>query len=291
MKKLVLLLSLLCGGFLHAQSQLPVINAPVFKGVDANGKPLAGGKLWTYVAGSSTPQNTYADAGGSGVNPNPVVLDSSGTAKVFVLKAAYKFILQDAAGNQIYSIDNVNYAPPASPVSSVFGRTGAVTAQSGDYTCGQVTGAVCSLATVYYQNVQVNAGGTAQRQAINFINGTNTTANCVDDAGNNRTNCKFDWVAPTTTPDIWFAFDTCTIAQTGNTYQCGGTFSGSPFPLSSSPTAMVCTPQTPGPVSATFNITQGSLSSSGFSYSFGQYMGNGTSGSAVGAHVYCTIHF
>jgi hypothetical protein len=43
-----------------------------------------------------------------------------------------------------YTCAQVTGCPTTTPVSSVFGRTGAVTAQSGDYTVGQVTGAATS---------------------------------------------------------------------------------------------------------------------------------------------------
>jgi hypothetical protein len=293
MKKLRILLvsSLLCGGFLLAQTISAPINQPVFRAFDANGNPLAGGKLFSYAAGTSTLLATYADAARATPNSNPVILDSTGQAKVFMGLANYKFILQDANGVQQWTIDSVNGAPPPSAVTSVFGRTGAVAALSGDYSCGQITGAVCSLPTIRYQTVQANGSTQTQRSKINLISGTQITVACADNSGNDSTDCTITYVAPVATSDIWFAFDTCTIAQTGNTYQCSSTYSGSPFPLDASPSAMVCTPQTPGPVSATFNITQGSLGSSGFQYSFGQYMGNGTSGSAVGAHVFCVIHF
>lgn len=46
--------------------------------VDPTGVPYAAGQLFFYVTGTSTPQNTYQDAGLTVPNPNPVVADSSG---------------------------------------------------------------------------------------------------------------------------------------------------------------------------------------------------------------------
>ena len=73
---------------------------------DDDGNPLSGGKLYTYAAGTTTPQATYTDAGGLTQNANPVVLDSSGRATVF-LSGSYKFRLEDSLGNLIEETDNI----------------------------------------------------------------------------------------------------------------------------------------------------------------------------------------
>ena len=63
---------------------------------DENGKPLAAGKLYTYVAGSSSPVATYKSITGSELNTNPIILDSAGYADfVLELGASYKFVLKD----------------------------------------------------------------------------------------------------------------------------------------------------------------------------------------------------
>ena len=46
---------------------LPVIKQRYF---DADGEPLAGGKLYSYVAGTSTPAATYTDMTGSTPPPS-----------------------------------------------------------------------------------------------------------------------------------------------------------------------------------------------------------------------------
>jgi hypothetical protein len=83
--------------------------APVFKQqfFDNNGAVLAGGKLYSYLAGTTTAQATYANAAGT-VNANPVVLDSAGRADVWLDPTiAYKLVLQDVNGVQIWSEDNI----------------------------------------------------------------------------------------------------------------------------------------------------------------------------------------
>jgi hypothetical protein len=80
---------------------------------DNNGVPLAGGKLYTYAAGTTTPQTTYSSISGSTPNANPIVLDSagriSGSSEVWLTNGvAYKFVLKTNADVQIWSADNVS---------------------------------------------------------------------------------------------------------------------------------------------------------------------------------------
>lgn len=84
-----------------------------------NGAPLVGGKLYTYVAGTTTPQATYTDETGSTANTNPVILDSRGEANVWLGAASYKFILTDADDVELWSVDYITAPTTAlSPVLS-----------------------------------------------------------------------------------------------------------------------------------------------------------------------------
>jgi hypothetical protein len=49
-----------------------------FVAVDGNGNVRANARLYFYQTGTTTLQNTYADASLSAVNTNPVVADSNG---------------------------------------------------------------------------------------------------------------------------------------------------------------------------------------------------------------------
>jgi hypothetical protein len=49
-----------------------LLTFPLFRAFDPNGLPLAGGKVYTYAAGTSTPLATYTDQAGSTTNANPV---------------------------------------------------------------------------------------------------------------------------------------------------------------------------------------------------------------------------
>lgn len=74
---------------------------------DANGDPLAGGLLYSYAAGTSTPLATYTDASEVTPNPNPIVLNGSGEATIWLGSGTYKFVLKDSLGNILSTVDNV----------------------------------------------------------------------------------------------------------------------------------------------------------------------------------------
>ena len=80
---------------------------------DANGRPLVGGKVCSYQAGTTTPLATYSDSIGT-LNTNPVTLDSSGRANIWLGTSAYKIQLQDSTGTPgvcngqvIWTVDNI----------------------------------------------------------------------------------------------------------------------------------------------------------------------------------------
>jgi hypothetical protein len=84
--------------------------APVLKHtfVDANGAPLVGGKLYSYVANTSTPAATYSDDSEDTHNANPTILDANGQASIWISGAqSYKFVLKDANDVTQWTIDNV----------------------------------------------------------------------------------------------------------------------------------------------------------------------------------------
>lgn len=78
-----------------------------YQAFDDNGNLLVGGKLYTYEAGTLTPKATYTTAAGTVANSNPVILDSSGYADVWLGDGGYKFRLDDADDNTIFVVDNI----------------------------------------------------------------------------------------------------------------------------------------------------------------------------------------
>lgn len=63
--------------------------------IDDCGKPLAGGKVYTYEANTTTPKLTYADTNGQSPNTNPIILDESGRANIYMADGAYRIRVLD----------------------------------------------------------------------------------------------------------------------------------------------------------------------------------------------------
>ncbi len=85
---------------------LPLLPNPKQQYFDANGNPLAGGKLYTYAAGTTTPKATYQDAAGTTPNANPIILDSLGQAVIF-WNGSYKVKLNTPADALVWTVDNI----------------------------------------------------------------------------------------------------------------------------------------------------------------------------------------
>jgi hypothetical protein len=71
---------------------------------------LSGGKIYTYAAGTTTPQNTFTSVTGSSANPNPIVLNSAGRLPEDMWLSEgvkYRFVLTDSNDVQIGEYDDI----------------------------------------------------------------------------------------------------------------------------------------------------------------------------------------
>lgn len=74
---------------------------------EADGTPLAGGKVDFFEAGSATPKDTFTDFGGLTANPNPVILDANGEADIWLQTGKYKVVLKTSADVVRWTVDDV----------------------------------------------------------------------------------------------------------------------------------------------------------------------------------------
>lgn len=93
--------------------------APVrYKATDSNGQPLIGGKVYAYVAGSTTtPKDTYSDKNMGDLNTWPVVLDDAGSAAIYI-SGDYYFRIFDA--NDVLVEEGDGIADPESVAQAIF---------------------------------------------------------------------------------------------------------------------------------------------------------------------------
>lgn len=111
---------------------------------DNNGIPLSGGLVYTYTAGTTTPQASYTTSAGNIAHANPIVLDSSGRVssggEIWLTDAvAYKFALQTSAAVLIATYDNVT--------GNASGIISSLAASSGSSLIGYIQGSANAVAT------------------------------------------------------------------------------------------------------------------------------------------------
>jgi hypothetical protein len=79
--------------------------------LDNSGNPLSGGKIFTYAAGTTTPQATYTSSSGVTAHSNPIILDAAGrvpSGEIWLADGLqYKFLIKTSADVQIGSYDNI----------------------------------------------------------------------------------------------------------------------------------------------------------------------------------------
>jgi hypothetical protein len=128
------------------------INISYFAGAgaqffDSNGAPLAGGLLYTYLAGTTTPVTTYTLPSGAVNNTNPIVLDAAGRTpnEIWVDGGVfYKFVLKSSTFVPIGTYDNIPAVGDITTTTNLItvagtnALVGAATPTLGGYAAGQV---------------------------------------------------------------------------------------------------------------------------------------------------------
>lgn len=129
-----------------AQNVVTLSPVPKLSFFTVNGAPASGYELFTYIAGTTTKQNTYTSANGATPNTNAIILDTLGSANVWLTPGAmYKFVLappgsSDPPTSPIWTVDNIQ-----APFTQGQTGTGTVVTTS-------------SLITLLNQTICVNAG-------------------------------------------------------------------------------------------------------------------------------------
>ena len=86
-----------------AVTPIPFVKARFF---DRCGKPLAGGKVYTYEANTTTAKTTYKDPYGLTPNTNPIILDAAGEADIY-LDGTYRIRITDRNDVLINDVEKI----------------------------------------------------------------------------------------------------------------------------------------------------------------------------------------
>lgn len=107
---------------------LSIIGGAGWQFFNDSGLPLSGGKIYTYAAGTTTPQTSYTTSAGNIAHSNPIVLDAAGRVPGgeiwLAVTQLYKFAIYDAANVLIATYDNIGTNFNISPLLANFTGTG-----------------------------------------------------------------------------------------------------------------------------------------------------------------------
>jgi hypothetical protein len=134
---------------------------------DNSGNVLTGGKLYTYLAGTTTPAVTYTTATGNTAQSNPIILNAAGrisdSGEIWLSNVSYKFVLKDTNDVLIGTYDNLQGIPSA-------GSEGYVTA-----TQGQTIFTVPFTYLIGSNSLNVYVNGSKQIITLNYTETNATT--------------------------------------------------------------------------------------------------------------------
>ena len=126
---------------------------------DNSGVPLAGGLLYSYEAGTTTPAATYTTSAGTIANTNPIVLDAAGRPPSEIWldgTYSYKLVLKTSASVLLWTMDNLSGLPSA--------RTQAYATA----TAGQTAFTIGFTYTVGNNSLNVLVNGSKQIVTLNY---------------------------------------------------------------------------------------------------------------------------
>lgn len=152
MKRLALFLLLTLSAWGQTATLMPMPRLQFF---DTSGNPLAGGKVYTYAAGTTTPLVSYSDQSAAFPNSNPVILDSGGFGTIWLGPSAYKIVVQNSAGVPQWTVDKVSSWVDLTSNQTIGGNK-------------TFTGAMVVLGTATF-NGQIFLNGISSAQQLNNV--------------------------------------------------------------------------------------------------------------------------
>lgn len=153
----------------------------LLQALDDSGVPVAGAKLYSYAAGTTTPKALYEDEAGTTPLSNPLVANASGLAIGWFKSGIgdYKFSLKDAAGvtNLIREIDNFTpnvdsplYLIGRDAETALAGAQDAQAAAEAAQTAAELAQAAAETAETNAETAETNAASSASAASTSASN-------------------------------------------------------------------------------------------------------------------------
>ena len=207
LKKLLIGLAILAGlsGPVHAAGSISLSLSQQF---DSLGRPLNGGLLYTYAAGTTTPQSAYQDSDLTIPYPNPITLDSAGRVpQLFFDDGSIKLRLTNSAGVVQLAADGVLVIGASSGGGGGSPVDATTILATGDFKARYGTGSLTGFVRANGRTIGSSTSGATERanadcQAL-FEYLWTTDANLTVSTGRGAT-ANADWVANKTIalPDL-----------------------------------------------------------------------------------------
>lgn len=160
---------------------------------DNNGVPLAGGKIYTYAAGTTTPLATYTARDGVTPNTNPIILDAAGRTPQQVWSTEgllYKYVVATSTDVVIRTWDNIGGSVVASDLAQDLANTSdnakgdALVGFKQSNAAGFLTGAVArTVNTKLQENLSVKDFGALGDNVANDTTAVQAAINAVVASG------------------------------------------------------------------------------------------------------------
>jgi hypothetical protein len=200
--------------------------SPLFNGVtnfDSTGQILAGGQIYCYQAGSSTPLATYTTSSGNIANTNPIILGTDGKlpSELWLQSGySYKFVVQTASSVTVNTYDNIagilttvptsNTTLPAGCIIIWSGSTGSIPSgfvicdgsnstpdlrnsfvlgAGNSYTVGQTGGSTDAIVVAHTHTI-TNVASTGATTSFASTTGTSTGSVTTNSTGTSGTNAN-----------------------------------------------------------------------------------------------------
>ena len=161
--------------FCFAQSA-GILAQAVTQFFDNNGNPLSLGKVYTYVAGTSTPKTTWMDPLEANPNTNPINLDIAGRATIYG-QGTYTETVFDNKNNQIWTgltqpigvTVNQTLIGDGQPVGATFPWSGFIAPAQYAFAYGQTVSRTTYAALLSAITISANANCTSSSNIISGI--------------------------------------------------------------------------------------------------------------------------